>query len=368
MECLKCKGTLAEGELICPNCNDNAAQTRQKAKCDDCKKKTTSLLNDSFHSVSYLISLICLSVVTVIFAISIVSAIINGNYLYMMVPMIICLCSAIPMSEGWKAYKNSDDISSDSIRKMSMFAKTMKVFGILLCIVTSILCSLLLILVIVLASTLDDIGQLFSEIGNMMPTGDEGAAVGSLGALISGGSQFAVFIIIAAMLLVCFFFFNFTKTYSNAIKYYDVLGKIASLSEYDITNKAPIKRMYVFGGLGAILGIASFAVSWESGLMLLGIGGYTITTGIWFNSIHQGQINNHNQFLHEQKLLEEITENTAAERRRIEQENKARANEQQQAVLIDQQEQQKIMQQMMQMMMMQGMKDPARTEEPTDKK
>ncbi len=350
MECLNCKSHLEDGTLICPNCDANAAEAIQKAKCNKYKEKVSLLLDDSFHSIIYLVSLIFLSAVGLVALIATINSLIDGSYTVFALILCLDIYLGYTLVYGWMMYIKKDGIVLDRIKKVTPFFSLMFAMGILCSILAGIILFAITSVVITIANQVDKAGSFLGDIGDMLP-GEFGQTFADLDSFLSGASSFLIIFVLLFSALILAFLINFSITYSNAKKYYQTIYEAAANSRYISSSKVPVMRMYIFGGLCALLGIISIAAAWKLGLLMVGIGGFTITTGIWFASIHSSQKLNSDNYIRECNIFAEIQEQTKEERNRILSEEKKKKSEIQEQVRLEQQQQQIMMQQMMQQMM-----------------
>lgn len=373
MICPKCKESISDEVLICPVCSEESARVVQAQKCEEIRKKTKGLLDQEFHSKSYLIYMIFLAMACLIGVISLFNSLINANFMGAVLPVAFTACAISSLVRMLNVYKSKGEITAEQIKKLTAFISFMITLGIFECIGFGIVALVVFAVGMSvysvghkIGSASEDISDIFGAVGD---TGyEEGASAESIfssfSSIMETGSALVLFIFTAIAVLLMVYAINFTITYTSAKSYYYSLAETAEKCTYK-NKKVPFVRSYIFGGLTALLGLVILVMAsaaWQIALLFIGIGGYTIVTGMWFKTVHEKQIGVHDEYCNELKKLEEIQGLTVQERcrianeqekKRLEEEERQRikAAEEREEARLNQQQQQLMMQQMMQQMM-----------------
>ena len=321
MICPACKTEIADNSLICPSCGEEILCKQRREKCAETKKSWQNTLSLEFRKPLFLGCMICLALISLILLINAIVPLfdfepaLTTSLFY----LLILTLTAFSLVSSVKAYLKKEPLVGRDLRFIHYFSTLMMTLGILMIVTVSILTVILLIVGATVASlankvsgAADSLSDFSDEIGDSF--GEE--LFGDLSGFLHLSGTLLVVVILILCTLLILFAVNFTLTYSRANKFYKTIAR--SLDKLDPSKKivAPVKRMYVFGILTALLGCLCFAGSWQLALFLIGIGGYTFIHGLFFRSIAASYQNTLDEIQRDRDALKEAEEQTASLRAR----------------------------------------------------
>ena len=294
MICNVCETKLNENELVCSKCGELVAVNEKKKELELQKEKTKKIISENISSTKGLVYGVFLTVILVISLIAAVDSLLDKSY----IGAIICILSfAMALNSVlavWNLYKKKDGDVQKWLKNLGNYSKFLNAMWVFVTIIVIFICTILLLIGLAANELASDLGGFLNEVELF---GTESSEVfGELSEVITDAGAIILFAVIIACVIFVTLTLNIQLTYKNATKFYNELSNSYNYGTYNY-NKVPIYRSYIFGGIEIALSIYIILSDWSTGLFLLSVGGYTLTTGLLFSDIHKNESNNAMQII-----------------------------------------------------------------------